>query len=79
MLFKKIPVPHENKGLYFTPLQSLLQVLNDILLVGPTVHPPLIDVLLRFRLYCVALTADVSKIYRALELAESDRDLHCLV
>lgn len=27
--------------------------LNDTLLVGPTVHPPLIDVLLRFRMYRV--------------------------
>ena len=36
--------------------------LNDILLVGPTVHSPLIDVLLRFRLHRIALTADVSKI-----------------
>ena len=35
--------------------------LNDTLLVGPTVHPTLIDVLLRFRFYRVALTADVSK------------------
>ena len=34
--------------------------LNDTLLVGPTTHPPLVDVLLRFRLYPVALTADVS-------------------
>ena len=37
--------------------------LNDTLLVGPTVHPPLIDVLIRFRLHRVALTADVSKMY----------------
>ena len=51
--------------------------LNDILLVGPTVHPPLIDVLLRFRLHRIALTADVSKMYRAIKkLVESDRDLH---
>ena len=35
--------------------------LNDTLLVGPTIYPPLIDVLLRFRLHCVALTADISK------------------
>lgn len=35
--------------------------LNDTLLVGPTVHPTLINVLLRFRFYRVALTADVSK------------------
>ena len=53
--------------------------LNDILLVGPTVHSPLIDVLLRFRLHRIALTADVSKMYRAVELVESDRDLHRFV
>lgn len=52
---------------------------NDILLVGPTIHPPLIDVLLRFRSHRVALTADVSKMYRAIELIPSDRDLHRFV
>ena len=53
--------------------------LNDILLVGPTVHSSLIDVLLRFRLHRIALTADVSRMYRAIELVESDRDLHRFV
>ena len=53
--------------------------LNDMLLVGPTVHPPLLDVLLRFRTHRVALTADVSKMYRAVELAPADRDLHRFV
>ena len=53
--------------------------LNDILQVGPTIHSPLIDVLLRFRLHRIALTADVSKMYRAIVLAESDRDLHRFV
>ena len=53
--------------------------LNDTLLVGPTIHPPLVDVLLRFRLHRVALTADVSKMYRAIELTESDKDLHRFV
>ena len=53
--------------------------MNDLLLVGPTVHSPLIDVLLRFRLHRVALTADVSKMYRAIELVPSDRDLHRFV
>ena len=53
--------------------------LNDTLLVGPTVHPPLIDVLLRFRSHRIALTADVSKMYRAIELAKPDRDLHRFV
>ena len=53
--------------------------LNDTLLVGPTIHPPLIDVLLRFRLHRVALTADVSRMYRAVMLTESDRDFHRFV
>ena len=53
--------------------------LNDTLLVGPTIHPPLIDVLLRFRLHRVALTADISKMYRAIELIADDRDLHRFV
>ena len=34
--------------------------LNDTLMVGPTVHPQLIDVLLRFRMYRIALVADVN-------------------
>ena len=36
----------------------------------------LVDVLLRFRLHRVALTADVSKMYLAIELTEDDKDLH---
>ena len=53
--------------------------LNDILLVGPTIHPPLIDVLLRFRVHRIGLIADVSKMYRAIQLAKPDRDLHRFV
>ena len=52
--------------------------LNDILLVGPTVHPPLIDVLC-FRRHRIAVTADVSKTYRAVELSPSDHYLHRFV
>ena len=47
--------------------------LNDTLMVGPTVHPPLVDVLLRFR---TSLMTDVSKMYRAVSLTDSDRDYH---
>ena len=50
--------------------------LNDTLFMGPTVHPPLIDVLLRF---CIALTVDVNKMYRAIELVPGDHDLYCFV
>ena len=47
--------------------------------VGPTVHSSLIDVLLRFRFHHVALTTDVSRMYRAVELTLPDRDLHRFV
>ena len=53
--------------------------LNDILLVGPTVHPPLIDVLVGFRLHRIAITTEVSKMYRAVVLPEIDHDLHHFV
>ena len=53
--------------------------LNDTLLVGSTVHPPLLDVLLKFRTHRVALTTDVSKMYRAVNLALPDSDLHRFV
>ena len=53
--------------------------LNDILLIGPTIHPPLIDVQLRFRSHRIALTADVSKNDRAIKVIEEDRNLHRFV
>ena len=45
-------------------------------MVGPTLHSSLTDVLLRFRLHRVAITADISKMYRAVELAANDKDYH---
>ena len=53
--------------------------LNDLLLVGPTVDSTPMDVLLRFRMYRVALIADVSRMYRAVKLFEPDKDLHRFV
>ena len=50
--------------------------LNDILIVGPTITLPRIDVLLRFRFHRIALTTDISRMYRAVALDQSDRDLH---
>ena len=35
-------------------------LLNDLLMVGPTFDPTLVDVFLRFHFHRVALTADVS-------------------
>lgn len=53
--------------------------LNDTLMVGPTVHSPLVDVLIRFRMHRIALVTDVSKMYRAIELIPADRNLHRFV
>ena len=50
--------------------------LNNILQIGPTLHPTLAHILIKFRSYPVALTADVAKMYREVELAPEDRDLH---
>ena len=49
---------------------------NDLLLVGPMIHSSLLDVLLRFRFHRIALTTDVSRMYRAVELTLPDRNLH---
>ena len=53
--------------------------LNDTLLVGPTVHSKLHDVLMHYRVHKVAMTADVSKMYRAVQLTETDCDFHRFV
>ena len=53
--------------------------LNDTLLVGPMVHPPLVDVLIRYRSYHIALIADISRMYRAIYLTKEDKDLHHFV
>ena len=50
--------------------------LNDQLLVGPTVHSSLIDVLLHFCFHRIALTTEVSHMYRAILLYTEERDLH---
>ena len=53
--------------------------LNDHLLVGPTVHPSLLDVLLRFWRHQIALMADVSRMYHAVLLPTDQRELHRFV
>ena len=44
--------------------------------VDSMVHPPLIDVVMHFRTYKVVLTTDISKMYREIQLEESDQDYH---
>ena len=50
--------------------------LTDILMVGPTLYKNLVHIVLKFRSYRLAISGDVSKIYRAVQLHEKDRDLH---
>ena len=50
--------------------------LNDVLCVGLTLHPTLDKILLKFRTYRVALTGDIGKMYREVQLSSSDRQLH---
>ena len=41
--------------------------------------PPLIDVWIRFCFHCIALSADVSKMYQTIKLVPADRDVHRFV
>ena len=50
--------------------------LNDTLAVGPTLHPTLDRILIWFRTYKIAITGDISKMYREVLLSPPDRQLH---
>ncbi|XP_050064313.1 uncharacterized protein LOC114118967 [Aphis gossypii] len=49
--------------------------LNDILLKGPKTQPDLINILLRFRVHRIAVTADIEKMYRQIRLSSEDCEL----
>lgn len=49
--------------------------LNDIQLVGPKIQPKLFHTLLRFRLFPIALTADIEKMFRQIFVNKEDLDL----
>ena len=48
---------------------------NDIQLIGPTVQDDLLSILLRFRQHRYVVTADIEKMYRQIEVEESQRSL----
>lgn len=48
--------------------------LNDCLLTGPNLNPNLLDVLIKFRLHKIAFTADITKAFLQIALAERDKD-----
>ncbi|XP_076638833.1 uncharacterized protein LOC143350692 [Colletes latitarsis] len=50
--------------------------LNDILMVGPTIQDDLFAIIMRFRLHKYVLTADITKMYRQIDLNINDRRYH---
>ena len=65
------------RAVFYASMKSVSGVsMNDTLMVGPTVHPQLVDVLIRFRTHRIALVADVSKMYRSIELHPADCNLY---
>ena len=48
--------------------------LNECLYKGPQLTPLLYDILLRFRSYPVALTADIEKVFFQISIAQQERD-----
>jgi hypothetical protein len=49
------------------------QSLNDTLLIGPTIQQDLFSILLRFRTYEIAFTADIEKMYWQIGIHLKDR------
>ncbi len=50
--------------------------LNDTLLPGPNLYPPLQDILLRFRRFPIGMSADISKMFREILLNPEENDFH---
>lgn len=50
--------------------------LNECLETGPSLNPDLVEVLLRFRKWQVAITADITKAFLQINVREEDRDVH---
>ena len=48
--------------------------LNDYLMVGPKLQGDLSDILICFKCFKVAMSADVAKLYRQVSLAKEDKD-----
>ena len=53
--------------------------LKDRPMLGPRVQKDLFSTLVRFRLHQVALSADIAKMYREVELDKEDKDYHHLL
>lgn len=50
--------------------------LNDCLESGPSLIPDLVEILLRFRRWNVALTADITRAFLQIGVQRPDQDVH---
>ena len=50
--------------------------LNDCLSSGPSLNPDLVEVLIRFRRWPIAITADIRKAFLQISVQQKDRDVH---
>ncbi|XP_042860480.1 uncharacterized protein LOC122246179 [Penaeus japonicus] len=50
--------------------------LNDCLYSGPSLNPDLIEVLVRFRWWPIAITADIKKAFLQINVRKEDKDVH---
>ena len=48
--------------------------LNECLYAGPSLHQRILDILVRFRLFPIALVADIEKAFLMIQVADSDQD-----
>ncbi|XP_030763227.1 uncharacterized protein LOC115887855 [Sitophilus oryzae] len=53
--------------------------LNDVLKIGPTIQDDLLSIILRFRTHNYVITSDIEKMYRMVNVTESDKDLQRIV
>ena len=76
-VFKESSSTTKVRAVFDASAKSTTQVsLNDLLAVGPTLHPTLDQILLRFRSYAVAVSGDIAKMYREVLLHPDDQSLH---
>lgn len=53
--------------------------LNDVLMIGPTIQDDLFAILLKFRSFKYALTADITKMYRQVRVEDPDSYFQCIL
>ena len=76
-VFKKSSTTTKTRAVFDASAKTTSQhSRNDILAVGPTLHPTIDKILLRFRSYAIPISSDISKMYREVVLHPEDRSLH---